>query len=264
MFARKPSRMIVLLISFAGLIYLTSTIAQTRVSNRSTATIINSSTTNNDGYRIVLTRSGDVTYTREAADDNGIPSSSTINTKIPVELANKFFNHLDAAMPVSALPREECARNDSLGSTTYVTVDGQRSPDLGCASDPRKTDLYDDVTLIAAAFASKDIAPELPGENPPNRTIGISADNTTVHLKVGEIFALRLGTAYTWALAGMDQAILDQQDNPKGPSGTQAIFKAASVGKSDLRAVGDPHCTTPKTNCAPTRNFKVTIIVDKQ
>ena len=264
MTARKISGAFVLLFLFSCSIYLISAVAQTQPPGRSTATIINSGTTNKDGYRIVLTRSGDASYTRQPGSKTERTKAATINSKISMELTSKFFNHLDAAMPVSSLPVEECGKNDSLGSMTYVSIDGQRSPNLGCARDPRKSALYDDITMIATTFASKDAAPELPGDNPPIRTLGLSDDKKTVHMKVGETFALRLGTSYTWALAGLDQTILDQQDHPKGPAGTQGVFKAASVGKSDLRAEGDPHCRSPKTNCGPTRNYKVTVVVDQR
>jgi len=270
MYARKISASLVLVFTLVGF-YVTSNrypvTAQVRPIGSlgiTTATIISSGSTNKDSYTIVLARTGDAEFTREPGDKTEMTGVSTVKSKIATELANKFFIDLEAAMPVSNLPTEGCSKNDSLGSATYVTVSGQKSPDLGCSRDPRKSSLYDDITLITSTFASKDAAPELPGDNPPIRSITLTDDNKTVHLKVGETFALRLGTTYTWAMAGLDQSIVDQHADPKGPSGTQGVFKAAAVGKSDLRAIGDPHCATPKGTCGATRNFKVTLIVDQQ
>jgi hypothetical protein len=264
MYARKILESITLL-AFVVFANAVSTNAQPQSGERTTATIINSGSTNNkDSYRIVLTRSGDAAYTREPGDKTELTKESTIHSKISMELTNKFFGHLDAAMPVSRLPEEECEKGKALGSMTYVSVDGQRSPNLSCARDQRKSALYDDITMITSTFAVKDAAPVLPGDIPPTRTITLSDDNKTVHMKVGDTFALRLGTSYTWAMAGLDQSILDQHANPTGPEGTQGVFKVASVGKSDLRAIGDPHCKSPKSSCGPVRNFKVTIVVDQQ
>jgi hypothetical protein len=260
--ARRILESMAVLLMFAVVANITPINAQTQMSGRRAATIIVKTTMGAmDSYTIVVNRSGDAAYTRQPGDKSDI---STTRSKISMELINKFFADLDAAMPLTNLPISECDKGDALGTSTYVSVDGQRSPNLGCASDKRKSALYDDITLITAIFASKDAAPQLPGENPPIRTISLNDDNKTVHMKVGETFALRLGTTYTWALAGLDQSILDQHQYPKGPNGTQGVFKVASVGKSDLRAIGDPHCKDPKTNCGPTRNFKVTIVADQQ
>jgi hypothetical protein len=260
--ACKNLRLVALLFGFVTI----SIAAQARTAAPATATIVNSGyDKNKDSYSIVIDRSGNATYTREPGNKTEMTDASTTKSRLSMELTNRFFSHLDAAMPISNLPSEPCGKDDSLGSDTYINIDGQRSPNLGCAHDQRKMALYDDITVITSTFAVKEAAPVLPpADVPPMRAITLADDTKTIHLKVGDVFALRLGTTYTWALAGMDQSILDQDTNAKGPEGTQGVFKAASKGITDLRAIGDPHCKTPTTPCGSTRNYKVTIIVDEK
>src|SRR4051812_22109121 len=115
--ARKNPSLWILLLALAGSICAAG---QTQPSGISTATIISSGSTNKDSYRIVLTRSGDASFTREPGDKTEMTKQSTITSKIAMDLTNKFFHDLTAAMPVSGLPEEPCAKQDTLSSTTYV------------------------------------------------------------------------------------------------------------------------------------------------
>ncbi len=43
-----------------------------------------------------------------------------------------FYSDLEAAMPISALPRERCIKSVSFGTTTTIAFGKGESPDLSC------------------------------------------------------------------------------------------------------------------------------------
>ncbi len=56
---------------------------------------------------------------------------------ISASLAEKIFSDVEAAMPLSALPRTHCGKSVSFGTSQHVFFKGEKSPDL-CGRDNEK------------------------------------------------------------------------------------------------------------------------------
>lgn len=115
------------------------TLAQTPTSTKP-AVIINSGSTNACKYKIRVFPDGKATYTVCNRKGEG---------KIQVGTTTKFFDDILAAKPLSKLPSSPCAKSVSFGSSTEVKYQGQKSPDISCASnDSQVTSLYNDAITI--------------------------------------------------------------------------------------------------------------------
>lgn len=109
-----------------------------------TAVILNSGSTNAIGYRIYISPSGEAHY----FDGNGSGQG-----QLSKRLTKRFFRHLETAEPLSNLSVQSCAKSVSFGTTTTVSLGGERSPDISCPSeDDQVQDLDEDVTAIAKAL----------------------------------------------------------------------------------------------------------------
>lgn len=110
------------------------------------ATIVNSGSTNKPGFRIAVERSGKATYTPA----NGKGKSQRINKKI----AERFYQDLDSAKPLSGLKGPKCLKSASFGSTLIVEAGADRTPDLSCGDggDARLKALVTDTTEIVNLF----------------------------------------------------------------------------------------------------------------
>jgi hypothetical protein len=103
------------------------------------------------GFRIAVDSSG-----KAWAIDGGGKTSGVLDT----DVVRRFFNDLSAAGPLQKLPEQRCASaQPGIQFTTNVTAplivtwEGQSSPDLSCASDPRAQNLRFDAAVIAHALA---------------------------------------------------------------------------------------------------------------
>ncbi len=106
-----------------------------------TAVIINSGSTNTIGYRIYVAPTGQVTY----VDGKGSGSGT-----ISAALTTHFFNDIKAAQPLSQLSDSQpCMKSVSFGTSTYLALGGQRSPDLSCSDNQKGKVLLNDVQEIA-------------------------------------------------------------------------------------------------------------------
>jgi hypothetical protein len=88
------------------------------------AVIVNSGSTNARGYRIVVTPDKHAVVTIDGLP----PRAQTLDAATSTAL----FKALAAGAPLDALESEPCMKSASFGSTTTVTYDGKRSPDLSC------------------------------------------------------------------------------------------------------------------------------------
>jgi hypothetical protein len=113
------------------------------------ALITNSGSTNTSGYRIEVRSDGSATV----AMVHG-PSASPSPAKsftVPPGIAKQFFTDLAAAHQAKTVT-EPCMKSASFGSSTYVTWQGWRSPDLTCPpSDATGKALVNDVDEIRKA-----------------------------------------------------------------------------------------------------------------
>lgn len=116
---------------------------------RDNAVIVNSGSTNTLGYRIEVWSDGSATVSMLHG-----PSASPSPAKsftVSTTTANQFFTNLAAARKANAVT-EPCMKSASFGSTTYVTWQGWRSPDLTCPpSGSIGTALVNDVEAIRKA-----------------------------------------------------------------------------------------------------------------
>lgn len=126
------------------------------ITQKRTAEIVNSGSTNFAGYRIVVHETGHVKYVPgKGRAAMGMPDKET-ETDIPADLAKKFFADLQQAAPLSKLPVPHCMKSASFGTVTTVKMGGQQSPDLSCSSqDRRMNSLSDDVDAVTDALKSR-------------------------------------------------------------------------------------------------------------
>ena len=101
-----------------------------------TATIENTGSTNTKGYNVSIKSDGTAT-----SDDQGFHTVSK-------EIADKFFQDLHDAQPLSSLPVRHGMRSVSFGTSTFITYNGQQSPYLTFGGDPRADALKADIAAI--------------------------------------------------------------------------------------------------------------------
>jgi hypothetical protein len=104
------------------------------------AVILNTGSTNTQGYRIIVQRSGAAEYV------NG-PKRAT--AMLPASLAEQFFTDVQAAMPLSSRGASNCMKSASFGYLQFVWWRGSRSGDLTCGGSSA---VSSDVVKIAQAL----------------------------------------------------------------------------------------------------------------
>lgn len=238
--------------------------------NKSEAIITNRGSSEDPGYVITVSRSGDATYkwhsdnndTEELAAETAISKSQ--HAKIPMPIVNKLFGDLDAVSSVSNLPDEHQTHSNALETVTYITYRGQTSPDLSNSDDTTKSILYDDIAQVSLAFASKedddDAAPTAPAQT--TRRITLADNNSTIELSVGQTLVVDLGGGCDWAVAGMDQGLLDQVRTSADSKDARQAYRVTSAGIMILRMIGGPNCVIDKSSDATgPQEFQVAIFV---
>ncbi len=90
--------------------------------------------------------------------------SGTRSSTIPLgtEERKRIWKAVSDAEPLENLPVSHCMKSASFGSSLFVEIDGQRSPDLSCANqaDPRAAALHAEARGILQAVAAKEKAPK--------------------------------------------------------------------------------------------------------
>ena len=120
------------------------------------AVILNTGSTNAQGYRIVVQRDGQAEY---------VMGSARKKVQLSAQKTESFFADMSAAMPLTALRAGHCMKSASFGSSTFVCCRGKRSPDLQCAADPKATALYSSVSKVAIELGlDRIIIPPMPNE----------------------------------------------------------------------------------------------------
>ncbi len=144
-----------------GLTYLPSLASKPLPSSLSgDAQIVNSGSTNTQGYAIFVTPSG-VTFSHAGTVPrvNGALSIMGLMSKgrISKAKADKFYSDIKAAVPLARLPVDHMFRSVSFGTSTYVKYNGQQTPDLSSPADARGQALAADVKVITAALGLKNL-----------------------------------------------------------------------------------------------------------
>jgi hypothetical protein len=89
------------------------------------ALIIDSGSTNREGYRLRVYASG---WT--ALQQGDVP----VKKRVPAALVKRFFADLKAAGPLDRLTTMHCMKSVSFGSSMQIGYGGKLSPDLTCPS----------------------------------------------------------------------------------------------------------------------------------
>ena len=126
-----------------------------------TIVITNSGATNLIGWRIMIGANGEASY----VTGDG-PGSATL----PADMFAKLRGDIDAAKPLAKLPQEQpCMKPMSFGTSTFIAVGGDRSPDLTCPNNDAGQALSDDVAAIVTFLkirnTPKSEGKELPPQN---------------------------------------------------------------------------------------------------
>lgn len=94
------------------------------------------------------------------------------------------------------------------------------------------------------------------------RVVTLADSGSTIQLKVGEGFLLKLGNEYTWDISISDQSVISLRKGVMVILGAQGIYDALKPGAVQLSATGDPQCRQSVPACAaPSIQFSVTIEV---
>jgi hypothetical protein len=108
------------------------------------AVILKTPSTNNDCKRFLVAPSGKVSF---------VIGDKTGQGMIKAPLINKFFRDVKAAEPLSKLPiKLHCVKSASFGTSTFVSLDREKSPDLSCPGNAKAKQLFEDSTAILGEF----------------------------------------------------------------------------------------------------------------
>ena len=90
------------------------------------AAIDDTGSTNRLGLRVVFDQNGDATVQPRRGDPQQV--------KLDPSQCEQFLRDLKALAPLTDLPVNHCVKSVSFGSSLFVELDGDRSPDISCAS----------------------------------------------------------------------------------------------------------------------------------
>jgi hypothetical protein len=77
------------------------------------------------------------------------------------ELTNTFFSDVAIALPLNALPQNRgCLKSASFGSSIYLILQTQKSPDVSCSVDHLGRELYADVRAILSILHTTQLPPQ--------------------------------------------------------------------------------------------------------
>lgn len=123
--------------------------------DRGLAAIVDSGSTNASGFRILVERSGKTQSIMVPRDPGPQPVELPVTTfgTIPAALARRLYADLDAAWPISSLPKQYCPKSASFGTVLIIEFDYQKTPDLNCGGgkNPKLQALVQDAQEIVSA-----------------------------------------------------------------------------------------------------------------
>jgi hypothetical protein len=148
----EPDVIIAVIVSLCATVLLPlAVLAQ----SSSEAVVMNSGSTNTSGFRISIDKQGEAQYTPMPRRFGATAHAEPVQRKIPDELTQRFFLDLEAAKPLSGLPRGRCRKSASFGSSLTIEFGGERTPDLSCPNDCSLIqNLSRDANEIVALFRS--------------------------------------------------------------------------------------------------------------
>lgn len=106
------------------------------------------------GYRIEIDTNGVASYvTGDGADKAAIPGNLDAQLRADIEAARPLFKlptSIDCTNPINSAI-------DMTKSSTRITFNGERSPDISCSSEARGQKLFDDVKQIVSALKLREV-----------------------------------------------------------------------------------------------------------
>ena len=116
------------------------------------AVIVNSGSTNTEGFRIVVEQSGKAVYTQTPRKSD--PQVKSRSLDLPQALVKRLYSDLDAGKPLAELPGGHCMKSASFGSSLTIEFAGEKTPDLSCPDqgNPRLQALIQDASEIVKLF----------------------------------------------------------------------------------------------------------------
>jgi len=116
------------------------------------AVIVNSGSTNTEGFRIVVEQSGKAVYTQTPRKSDTQVKSRSLD--LPQALVKRLYSDLDAGKPLAELPGGHCMKSASFGSSLTIEFAGEKTPDLSCpgSGNPRLQVLIKDANEIVKLF----------------------------------------------------------------------------------------------------------------
>ncbi len=103
------------------------------------ALLVNSGSTNFNGYQIAVLPDGSATMNVGGATSAGFVARPQVRW---------LFLKLEQAAPLASLHTEHCMKSASFGSSTYVVYSGSQSPDLSCGGDAAVRELARTIDVI--------------------------------------------------------------------------------------------------------------------
>jgi hypothetical protein len=126
-----------------------------------TIQIINSGATDSIGYRVMIGTGGEASFV--SGDGSG-------NATLPADMFAQLNHAIADAKPLAGLPTPAtCMKPVSFGTSTFVAVGGDRSPDLTCPANDAARNLKQDVdatiTYLKIRNVPRGAGKELPPQN---------------------------------------------------------------------------------------------------
>lgn len=111
--------------------------------------ITNTGSTNTAGYRVVITPDGRAIYS--SGDGSGAAS-------LPPAMIDRLRQDVSAAAPLSRLSvSPTCMKSASFGSSTFLALDDDRSPDLSCPATGAAAALEQDIAAIVGFLKIRNV-----------------------------------------------------------------------------------------------------------
>ena len=153
-FSERSSLPRLLALTVAGLLLAAlPAVAKPKAAPVQTAVIMNTGSTNTQGYQIQVASDGGAAFSTGSINQAEVTGQPVVHYKSgSVKDASKLFHDLNAAMPLTSLPVRHGMRSASFGTRVTITYKGQQSPDLTFASDPRTVALKADIDAITKAL----------------------------------------------------------------------------------------------------------------
>ncbi|MGD0192538.1 MAG: hypothetical protein ABSD74_17510 [Rhizomicrobium sp.] len=105
-----------------------------------TIVVENTGSTNSEGWRITIGSLGLATW--QSGDGTG-------QSMLPAAMSARLMQDIARAGSLANLPAGMCAKSVSFGTRTFMSIDGDRSPDLSCPGNAKARALEGDIETIA-------------------------------------------------------------------------------------------------------------------